>query len=210
MGEMIEESRRVARGAAGRVRVEIAMGSGELAITGGASGLLDANFRYNVPEWRPAITYAEADGRGVLRLEQPQGGGAQVRNARQRWELRLAPDVPIDLAIAVGTIEGNLLLGPLALGALDIESGTASLVLDFSAARAPFDATIQGGVINATLRLPATVGARVGVRVPLTTINGGGLRRIDGDYVNGAYDAAAGAARVRIEGGVANLILAGR
>jgi hypothetical protein len=65
-------------------------------------------------------------------------------------------------------------------------------------------------VINATLRLPAAIGAHVAVRAPIAAINGGGLRREAGGYANGRYDAAGAAVRIGITGGVANVILAGR
>jgi hypothetical protein len=91
-----------------------------------------------------------------------------------------------------------------------VQTGAGSLVIDLSAARSPFDAAIEGGVINTTLRLPDAIGAHVAVRAPIATINGGGLRREVGGYANGLYAPAGANVRVGIKGGVANVILAGR
>jgi hypothetical protein len=210
-GEMITESRRVERDGAESVRIELQLGSGELVIAGGASALLEADFSYNVPAWRPEVEYTVRDGRGLLTLRQPEGdNGASVRNARQRWELRLADRLPIELRIKVGAATVDLTSGDLALAALDIDTGAGSLRLDLSATRHPFDAALQGGVINTTLRLPATLGAHVAVRAPIATVNGGGLQRHEGGYVNGTFGATGTPLRVRITGGVANVILAGR
>lgn len=210
-GEMITESRRIERAGAERVRIELYLGSGELVIAGGASALLEADFSYNVPSWRPEVDYIVRDGRGLLTLRQPEGDNDTiVRNARQRWELRLADGLPIELRIRVGAATVDLTGGDLALAALDIDTGAGSLRLDLSGTRQPFDATVEGGVINATLRLPTTLGAHVAVRAPIATVNGGGLRRHDGGYVNGAYGTMGAPLRMRITGGVANVILAGR
>src|SRR5947207_15104096 len=51
------ESRSVDLDKAERVRVELKMPVGELAVRGGAQKLLDADFTYNVPTWKPGIRY---------------------------------------------------------------------------------------------------------------------------------------------------------
>src|SRR6202030_1207126 len=56
-GELKTESKTVALGAAKAVDVELKMGAGELKVQGGATGLLNADFTYNVPRWKPEVTY---------------------------------------------------------------------------------------------------------------------------------------------------------
>ena len=50
-------------------RVEIKMGAGELHIDGGASKLMDADFEYNIPSWKPNVRYQASSFRGELLIE---------------------------------------------------------------------------------------------------------------------------------------------
>lgn len=201
------ESRTVARDGAERVAVELRMGSGELLIGGGASGLLEADFHYSIPSWRPELTYETRDGQGYLAIRQPDGAGRR-EDGRQRWTLRLADDLPLTLRIAVGAATIALTQGNLALTDLDLQTGAATLDLDLAGARAPYDATIKGGALTANLRLPGALGGLVGLSAPIVTIDADGLRRHGRDYANAAYDPTAPALRVRIAAGVATLTLA--
>src|SRR3954468_20661751 len=51
------------------LRVKLKMGAGELRVGSGTDRLARADFEYNVPEWKPEVSY---DG-GVLRISQPEG-----------------------------------------------------------------------------------------------------------------------------------------
>ena len=53
IGQMRNESKTIEIGAAKSVQVNLNMKAGELKVGGGATGLLEANFNYNVPEWKP-------------------------------------------------------------------------------------------------------------------------------------------------------------
>ena len=62
LGELQTESQSVELGGVESVRVELDMGAGELDVAGGADGLLDAGFTYNVAGYKPEVSY----GSGVL------------------------------------------------------------------------------------------------------------------------------------------------
>ena len=205
---MIEESRAVGRDGAATVRAAIELGAGELPIGPGATGLLEADFRYNVPAWRPELTYAVRDGQGDLTIRQPRGDEGRVRNARQRWALRFAPGVPLDLQIQVGAATGILVVGDLDLRALTIETGAGNLTLDLSDARGPLAVALKGGVINAAIGLPEPAPAEVTVAAPLATIDAPALHRSGRTYRNAANGAAEAGVRVAIGGGVAAIALA--
>src|SRR5690349_15403594 len=61
-------------------RVEIKMGAGELQIDGGSPKLLEADFDYNVPAWKPIVRYEASSFRSQLHIEQPRGahGGSHM------------------------------------------------------------------------------------------------------------------------------------
>lgn len=69
---LVEEARTVALRDATAVRASLELGVGELAIGGGASTLLAADFAYNAPDWRPELSYDEQQGQGELSLVYPR------------------------------------------------------------------------------------------------------------------------------------------
>lgn len=201
----IEESRAVGRDGATAVRATIQLGAGELLIGPGATGLLEADFSYNVPAGRPELTYTVRDGQGDLTVRQPRGDEGRIRNARQRWALRFAAGVPLALQIQVGAATASVVVGDLALTALTIETGAGNLTLDLSDARGPLAVALKGGVINATLGLPQTIPAEVTVGAPLATIDAPALRRSGRAYRNGADGTPDQGVQVAISGGVASI-----
>jgi hypothetical protein len=204
---MIEESRTVERGEAQMVRAEITLGAGELVIADGATALLEADFRYNVPSWRPELGYVVRDGHGHLTLRQPSGDTNGIRNTRQAWELDFATGVPLDLQIKVGAATGSLVVGDLDLRNLTIETGAGNLTLDLSGARCPLAVTLNGGVINAVLGLPTAVPAQVAVHAPLANIDAPGLRQSGRTYTSAVAATPGDGVTVAISGGVASIAL---
>ena len=53
------------------VRAELKMGAGELHVDGGSAKLLEAEFIYNVPAWKPRVEYRSTGVRGDLDVLQP-------------------------------------------------------------------------------------------------------------------------------------------
>src|SRR5215213_9291763 len=66
VGKMQEESKSVDPQNAESTRAKPQMGAGELNITGGADRLMEADFSYNVSEWKPKVTYDVSGGEGGL------------------------------------------------------------------------------------------------------------------------------------------------
>lgn len=204
------ESRVVTLDGATAARAMLDLGIGELTIGGGASELLDATFAYNVPAWRPELAYEVCDGVGLLALRQPPGHRSHgVANARNRWDLRFADKVPLDLALRFGMVEGTLSLGNLALEGLRLEIGTGDLTLDLSETNArTLNVPIQAGVLNLKLIVPVNTGVQVEVRSPVLTVQARGWQRARHIWVNDAYGATPETMRIAIDCGVASVTLA--
>jgi hypothetical protein len=77
IGPLETESKSVEVGRAESVRAEITMGAGKLKVAGGADQLFEGEFTYNVPEWRPEVTYSVKGSKGKLVIEQPWSSDAQ-------------------------------------------------------------------------------------------------------------------------------------
>jgi len=142
MSDAVTETRVVELQEATQVNARVEMGVGELRVSGGAEGghALDAEFIYNILEWRPEVTYAVEAGCGNLRVKQPQFQGKGLcQNAKYAWDLQFNPDVPLDLNVNVGSGKAALDLEGLNLTRLNAKVGSGSLM-----------AGVSGDVVNLT------------------------------------------------------------
>jgi hypothetical protein len=209
IGDLQRESRSVDLDNSQSVRAELKMGAGELNLTGGADALVEGDFAYNVADWKPEVNYDVTGDAGELSVEQGSGEdvpvGGEVRN---EWDLRLNDDVPIDLNVEMGAGESDLDLDSLTLTGLDLQMGAGKTTVDLTG---DYDrvlsATIEGGVGEATVRLPSAVGVKVNAEGGLGAINTQGLQREGDAYVNDAYGDSDVTLDVDVRGGVGRINL---
>ncbi len=121
VGEMQRESQMVDLENAQSVDAELRMGAGELNVSGGADALMEADFSYNVADWKPEVSYDVSGDTGELIVEQGSGEGVPVGvNARNEWEVLFNDEVPIDLKVEMGAGESDLDLDSLTLTGLEV------------------------------------------------------------------------------------------
>src|SRR5215218_5535585 len=189
VGKMQHVLRSVDPKNADSVRAQLKMGAGELNVTGGADQLMDADFSYNVSEWKPKVTYDVSGQKGELLVK--QGGansGSLDGKARNEWDISFNEEVPTDLVVQMGAGESDLDLDSLTLKGVDLEMGAGKSTVDLTGDYAKsFDASIQGGVGEATVLLPSGVGVKAKAEGGLGKINAKGLKRVGNSYVNDAY-----------------------
>lgn len=204
------ESKTVELGAAKEVRVEVEMGAGELRISPGGAKLLDADFHYNVAEWRPLVKYDVSGSHGYLSVRQPPVRGFSAGNQENRWDLRLNDQAPMDLKVNVGAGEGTMKLSGMRLHRLEIGIGAGELKIDL---RGPWDdnldGSIRGGVGQATIHLPREVGVRVRASGGIGGINAQGLHKDGDSYTNDAYGKSPVRVRLDVQGGIGEINLIG-
>ena len=209
VGKMRSESKSVDLKDAQTARAKLQMGAGELHITGGADQLMDGDFSYNVSEWKPKVSYDVSDQNGELVVKQ---GGAEGTNldgkARNEWDIRFNDEVPTDLVVQVGAGESDLDLDSLTLEGLVLQMGAGKTTVDLTGDYAKdFDASIQGGVGEATVLLPSGIGVKAKAEGGLGKINAEGLKRVGDSYVNDAYGEADVNLSVDVKGGVGEINL---
>jgi len=209
VGEMQRESRSIQAQDAQAVRSKLQMGAGELNITGGADQLMEAEFSYNVSNWKPKVSYDVSGERGALRVKQGSGGGVRLGgDARNEWDISLNDEVPTDLVVEMGAGESDLDLDSLTLTGLDLQMGAGKTTVDLTGDYAQdFDASIEGGVGQATVLLPSEVGVKAKAEGGLGKINAEGLKREGDSYVNDAYGNSGVTLSVDVQGGVGQINL---
>ena len=57
LGEPVHETKILELDKSEMTRVELKMGAGELRVAGGSPKLMEADFNYNVPGWKPQVDY---------------------------------------------------------------------------------------------------------------------------------------------------------
>jgi hypothetical protein len=185
------------------VQVTADMGAGELQMHGGATQLMDADFRYR-SDLRPEVRYDVSGTHGNLEIRQPNRHGLHGNN-KNVWDLRLNEEVPMDVNIHMGAGEGRLTLGSLALHSVSVEMGAGELKLDLTGhPRNDIDVQVHGGVGEATVRLPKRARLDVEAHGGLGEINVRGMTKQGDRWVN-EPGGEAPTIRVNINGGIGQI-----
>lgn len=183
------------------VRAELKMGAGELHVRGGSGKLMDAEFTFNRPMMRPSVHYDASGFRGHLLVEEPPN--VHHVNSNYRWDLRFNDDKPLDLIVNFGAGEGRLDVGELRLRSLEIHMGVGELRVDLRGMpRNDYDVSIHGGIGEATIYLPESVGIVAEAHGGIGGINARGLEKRDDRYVNEAYGHSKTTVRLEVHGGI--------
>ncbi|GJM42907.1 MAG: lipoprotein [Ardenticatenaceae bacterium] len=210
VGPVQTDSQSVELGDADSVRVEVKMGIGELEITGGAANLMDAEFTYNIEDWRPEVSYDQRGDIGELQISQPDGeiNGIPDNDIKYSWEIALQNDVPMDLEVDLGVGESVLTLGGLHLQNLVVDTGVGQATIDLTGSwQGDVDVQIDGGIGEATIYLPENVGLRVEASTGIGSLVINGLQKEeDSDvYTNESYGNAAVNMTLDISGGIGEI-----
>jgi len=209
VGKMQHDSKSVDPKNANSARAQLKMGAGKLNITGGADQLMEAEFSYNVSEWKPEVSYDVSGKKGELVVKQGSANGGNLSGgARNEWDISMNDEMPTDLVVRLGAGESNLDLDSLTLTGLDLRMGAGKSTVDLSGDYArDFDATIEGGVGQATVLLPSGIGVKAKAAGGLGKINAKGLKKVGDSYVNEAYGESDTNLSVDVKGGVGEINL---
>jgi len=144
VGKMKSESKSVDPKDAQSARARLEMGAGELNLTGGADRLMEADFSYNVADWKPKVSYDVSGKKGELIVKQGSANDGNLSGgARNEWDIGMNDELPTDLVVRLGAGESNLDLDSLTLTGVDLHMGAGKTTVDLSGDYArEFDTTI--------------------------------------------------------------------
>ena len=182
--------------------------AGQLTISEGSRHLLDADFSFSDSYASPHVDY-HVDDSGVGQLTISQDDRSSHFGASHNdWNLRFSDDVPLELKIDMGAGQGHFRLRDLLLTRLKVDMGAGQVDVDLTGDRKKdLDADIEGGVGQATIRLPAKVGVAVRASGGLGAINAHGLKRDGDEYTNDVYGKTPATIHLKVEGGVGEINL---
>lgn len=175
------------------------MGAGEVNLSGGALGLLDGALSYNIPDWKPRVSYdVIGHHQGMLTVSQPTGAHSNFYNNRVHyaWDLRVNKELPIGISLGMHAGRADLDLAGTALTNLDVRMGVGNLEIDLSGNwEHNLAVSIEDRVGTTTVRLPRHIGVRVFVGPGLRKVDAIDFKQDRNYYFNDAY----GSARITVE-----------
>ena len=188
-------------------RVEIKMGAGELRVEGGSSKLMDAGFDFNFASSKPTVHYTASSFRGELLIEQP-GGFHGGTNSTYRWNVHLNDKLPIDFVTHLGAGEAHMNLGSMNLRSVEIHMGVGQVDLDLRGKPThDYNVEINGGIGEAIVHLPSSVGIVANASGGIGDIEVHGLEKHNGHWTNSEYEHSPVTIHVDVKGGIGNITL---
>lgn len=207
-GPVVHETRSVDLDQSDMARVRIKMGAGQLQVEGGSAKLMDADFAYNIPSWKPVVQYDAGGFRGNLSVEQPGAAVSSGRNMTYDWDLRLNDRLPLDVDTELGAGQARMNLGALNLRSIAVQMGVGQLDLDLRGKpERDYSVKIQGGVGQATVYLPSDTGISATANGGIGHIDVRGLEKREGQWINPGHEHAPVTIHVDIQGGVGEIRL---
>ena len=203
-GEERRESQSVELDKAERVNVELSMGAGELRVAGGSAKLLEGDFQY-YSLWKPEVRYRSTGSRGDLTIR----AASSRRNAGAgEWSLRLNNQVPLEVTTNLGAGEAHLDFSSLNLRGVEVHMGVGELRLDLRGApKQSYDVRIHGGVGEASVLLPKSVGIVATAKGGIGEISARGLEKRGGYWSNPGHENDPVTIRVDATGGIGEIRL---
>lgn len=150
------------------LQVDVEYGAGRLNIAPASAGVLyRANLRYDADAFTPKVTYS--NGRVHFGIE---GNNVRGRNLKEGLlDLRLSPQVPVDLELAFGAADATIELGGIRVRSAEVHTGASRTMLSVSSPNAEecrqlevevgaarFEATGLGNLNTPRLTLQGGVG----------------------------------------------------
>lgn len=211
VGPTQTETQVVEQGSAETLKAEINMGVGKLEIDGGADALAEAEFTYNIADWKPEVDFTVRGDNGRLVINQPNNSeinGIPNDDIKYTWDLRLNNDVPTDLDIDLGAGESILDLNGLHLTGLEISIGAGEAVIDLSGDwPESFAVDISGGVGITEIILPSDVSVRVMPTTGIGNLEVYGLERNGDVYTNDRYGTSDVELDINVSSGIGEITL---
>jgi hypothetical protein len=208
VGELREDYHAVKLERAQVVEARFKMSAGELSIKGGAKDLMEGYFEYNVDHWKPDVDYSVSGRKGRLTVKQTGRTGIPIGDSKNKWDVNLSGDVPIDLRLDFGVGDGDLDMRGIDIRDLDIDMGVGELKLDLTGElKADLKVNIDGGIGSATIYLSEDVGVRVKVDAGIGSVDARGMHKNDHTYTNDAYGKTDITIYIEIDAGIGSIDL---
>jgi len=205
IGEPVHQTKVLELDKSELTRVELKLGAGELRVTGNSPKLLEADFDYNSPGWKPEVDYHSTGVRGDIQIS---NSASAAPHGESKWNLRFNDSVLMDLVVKMGAGEAHLNLGSLNLRSVAFNLGAGEVDVDLRGdPKRSYDVQINGGVGQATVHLPSSVAISATAVGGIGEVNVRGLEKRGGRWINPLHENAPVTIRLDVKGGVGQIDL---
>ena len=203
LGPMEHETKALELDKSEMTRVELKMDAGELRVAGGSPKLMEADFEYNVPGWKPQVDYHSTGVRSDIQVSNAPGA---VPHGKNNWNLRFNDSVSMDVVVKMGAGEAHLNLGSMNLRsvAFDLGAGEANVDLRGHPKRS-YDVRMNGGVGQATIHLSKSVGISATAVGGIGDVNVRGLEKRNDRWINPGHENDPVNIRLDVKGGIGQI-----
>lgn len=127
---------------------------------------------------------------------------------RWGWDLKLNPNVPLNLNINAGVSQSSLDLSQVTVSTLKLEMGVGDVTLTLPA-QGSYTADVQGGVGNLKIYLPAGLAARIQMESWLggASVSGGAVKTGDRLYETADYSTSKNRVDLHVGGGLGSVVV---
>jgi hypothetical protein len=151
----------------------------------------------------PEVKFDDSNFKGRLSIRHKGNRMTAGDNMVNRWDVKLADDVRLDLDVTLGAGESELKLGTLNVRSLKVQLGAGKVDVDLRGPKkTSCDVEIRGGVGEATVWVPNGVGVVAEAKGGLGEINVSGLRQDGGKWTNEMYGKSPVTIRLDVRGGI--------
>ena len=192
---------------ANSIEASIQSPAGQLTVDGGSSRALEADFNFAESYGAPVVDYHVASGIGQINVTQDHDE-PHFGVSHNDWNLRFNDATPLELKVEMGAGEGRLHLRDVPVTRLTLNMGAGRVFVDLTGDRKKdIDADIQGGVGEATVKLPKNVGVIAHASGGIGGIFAPDFKKQDDEYTNDAYGKTPATIHLKVEGGVGTIKL---
>ena len=188
------------------VDVTVAMAAGEIELSGGSAKLMEGTFTYTAGgNMAPEVQYEDSSFRGRLNVRN-KTKTTVGNNHVNRWQIKLADDIRMDLNVSLGAGQGKLNIGTLTIRSAKVQLGAGQVEVDLRGPKkSSCDVEIRGGVGEATVWVPNDVGVVAEAKGGIGEISVRGLKRDGGRWINEAYGNSPVTLRLDVKGGIGQI-----
>ncbi len=199
-GRRARETLSLDAGPGGTAEVVLRFGAGEMQVSAGRSGkLLEGEFRGGVVAKRPTPDRVELS----PDLEHASWWGGE----HLTWDLRLAPDIELDLRIEGGASRGSLDLSSLRVRRLDLKTGASRTKVTLPAAGVTA-VNADAGAAQLVFSVPLGVAARIHSQMVVGSMGVDESRfpkTGSGRYESADFETATNRVAIEIRGGLGSV-----
>jgi hypothetical protein len=186
-GPTIQDHKTIEMDRSESTRLDLRIGAGELKVGGGAAKKLEADFAYS-EALKPTIESRTSGATSEIAISQAEGGFS-FGNTTSRWDVRLNDSVPVEVVAKLGAGQADMNLGSLNLRGLNMDIGVGEVNVDLRGTpKKSYDVRINGGVGEAKVFLPRTVGITANAKGGIGEVNVEGLEKRGDRWINPGHE----------------------